>query len=102
MIPVSPNSFYAYLQIILLGLRGLRVDQAAREIAESLTKMQSDFRKIAEDFGVLGTHLNHAKGAYEKLQRGVDQVQVKLALADQIKLPKGDSESVQATELEKS
>lgn len=87
VIPVSPNSFYAYLQVILLGLRGLRMDQAARDIAESLAKMQSDFKRIIDDFGVLGTHLNHAKGAYEKVQHGVDQFQVKLSVVDQIKLP---------------
>lgn len=92
VIPVSPNSFYAYLQVILLGLRGLKMDQAAREIAESLMKMQSDFKKIAEDFGILGTHLNHAKGAYEKISRGVDQFQVKLTLVDQVKLPVPEKE----------
>ena len=32
VVPVSPNSFYAYLQVILLGLRGLRIEQNAREI----------------------------------------------------------------------
>ena len=86
VIPVSPNSFYAYLQVILLGLRGLRMDQAAREIAESLTKMRNDFKKIAEEFGILGSHLNHVKGAYDRVQRGVDQFQTKLALVDQVKL----------------
>lgn len=99
VIPVSPNSFYAYLQVILLGLRGLRMDQAAREIAESLTKMQSDFRKIVEDFGVLGTHLNHTKGTYEKVQRGVDQFQLKLTLVDQVKLPVSEKEPIKSTEI---
>jgi DNA recombination protein RmuC len=85
VIPVSPNSFYAYLQVILLGLRGMRVDEAARDIAESLTKMQSDFRKLVNDFGTLGTHLNHARGSYERVQRGVDQFEGKLAVVDQVK-----------------
>ncbi len=85
VIPVSPNSFYAYLQVILLGLRGLRMDQAAREIAESLMKMQSDFKRIIEDFETLGVHLKNAKGMHEKMQRGVDQFQTKLAQVDQVK-----------------
>ncbi len=85
VIPVSPNSFYAYLQVILLGLRGLRLDHAAREISETLSKMQNDFKRISEDYSLLGTHLNHARGTYDKLQKGVDQFQLKLGLVDQIK-----------------
>lgn len=85
VIPVSPNSFYAYLQVILLGLRGLRLDHAAREISETLSKMQNDFKRISEDYSLLGTHLNHARGTYDKLQKGVDQFQLKLGLVDQVK-----------------
>lgn len=85
VIPVSPNSFYAYLQVILLGLRGLRMDESAREISETLSKMQNDFKRIYDDYGLLGSHLNHARGTYDKLQKGVDQFQAKLSLVDQIK-----------------
>lgn len=101
VIPVSPNSFYAYLQVILLGLRGLKMDQAAREIVESLTKMQSDFKRIVEDLGVLGSHLNHAKGTYEKVLRGADQFQLKLTLVDEVKLPVNEKEPLKPTELSK-
>jgi len=99
VVPVSPNSFYAYLQVILLGLRGLRIDQSAREIAESLTKMQSDFGKIAGDFEVLGSHLNHAKSTYEKVQQGVDRFQTKLSLVDRVKLEENEKEPLRTEEL---
>ncbi len=85
VVPVSPNTFYAYLQVILLGLRGLKMDHAAREIAESIAKMQGDFKRIVDDFETLGGHLKNAKGMHEKMQRGVDQFQTKLTQVDQVK-----------------
>ncbi|MDD5130298.1 MAG: DNA recombination protein RmuC, partial [Candidatus Omnitrophica bacterium] len=36
VIPVSPNTFYAYLQVICLGLRGLKVEENAKVILKSL------------------------------------------------------------------
>ena len=96
VIPVSPNTFYAYLQVILLGLKGLRIDQAAREIAESLMKMQGDFRKITDGFSTLGLHMGHARGAFERVQRDVDQFQTKLSIVDQVKLESRDNSGVKS------
>ncbi len=98
VVPVSPNSFYAYLQVILLGLRGLRLDKTAREITETLSRMQNDFRRISDDYTLLGNHLNHARGTYDKLQKGVDQFQLKLGLVDQIKHPEESQRETLPTE----
>ncbi len=82
VIPVSPNSFYAYLQVILMGLRGLRVDREARQIARSLEQMRGDFGKIVEDLEVLGSHLNRAQGGHERVRRGTERFDAKLGLLD--------------------
>jgi DNA recombination protein RmuC len=66
VIPVSPTSFYAYLQSILLGLRGLRIEQRAREITGHLARLQGDFEKFEECFDVLGKHLKNAQNAFER------------------------------------
>ena len=102
VIPVSPNTFYAYLQVILLGLRGLRIDQTAREIAESLRKMQSDFKKVGEDLAVLGTHLSHTYKTYERVQRAADQFQVKLNMVDEIQVEPSKKNVIEATSEKKS
>lgn len=78
VIPVSPNSFYAYLQAILLGLRGLRIEESAKEILSSLAQLGSDFKRFYEDFEKLGTHLNNSKSIYDKAQKRLDRFQNQL------------------------
>lgn len=73
VIPVSPNSFYAYLQAIVLGLRGLRIESSAREILSCLAQLANDFKKFYEDFEKLGSHLNNSKTTYEKAQKRLDR-----------------------------
>jgi len=47
VIPVSPSSFYAYLQAIVLGLRGLRIEARAREVMGQLTRLGGDLGRLA-------------------------------------------------------
>src|SRR3989338_4636091 len=78
VIPVSPNSFYAYLQAILLGLRGLRIEESAKEILNSLAQLGSNFKRFYEDFEKLGSHLNNSKSVYDKAQKRLDRFQSQL------------------------
>ncbi len=78
VIPVSPNSFYAYLQAIVLGLRGLRIENSAKEILGCLTQLANDFKKFYDDFGTLGLHLTHSKTTYDKAQKRLDRFQQQL------------------------
>lgn len=78
VIPVSPNSFYAYLQAIVLGLRGLRIENSAREILGSLSQLANDFKKFYEDFGKVGSHLVDAKTAYEKAEKRLGRLEQQL------------------------
>ena len=64
VVPVSPNSFYAYLQVIALGLRGLYIEKSAHEILNSLARLQGDIGKVREVFDVLGTHIDNAQKKY--------------------------------------
>lgn len=73
VIPVSPNSFYAYLQAIVLGLRGLRIENSAREILSCLSQLATDFRKFYGDFEKLGSHLGNSRSAYDSAQKRLDR-----------------------------
>ncbi len=83
VVPVSPNSFYAYLQTILLGLRGMQVEEKAQEILAALARLRGDFDKVAENFRVLGRHLTNATGSYAETEKTLTKFDAKLAQAEQ-------------------
>lgn len=74
VIPVSPNNFFVYLQTVLMGLRGLQIEESAKEIQEGLVRLKSDFSKFGEDYSVLGSHLTNATNKYEQTRRQLDKV----------------------------
>ncbi len=74
IVPVSPNSFYAYLQAILIGLKGLQIEKGAKDILIGLSHLKIEFEKFGGDFGLLGKHLDHSRSAYESSQKRLDKL----------------------------
>jgi len=96
VIPVSPNSFYAYLQAIVLGLKGLHIESAAREILGHLGRLQGDLADFQDDFETLGGHIRHAGGKYDEAARKLTRLGDKLQLAGETpveKLPEASTET---------
>src|SRR5207249_2665589 len=54
VVPVSPNSIFAYLQVIVLGLKGLRIEANARRIQEDLARLGGDVAKLRGPLATLG------------------------------------------------
>ena len=82
VIPVSPNSFYAYLQTILLGLKGLRVEERAREIMDHLDRLNQETTRFTEAFRLVGDHLDNASKKYEEAQKRLARVENKMEQLD--------------------
>jgi len=82
VIPVSPNTFYIYLQTILLGLRGMQIEQNAKEIQANLKRLHGDLSRFGDDFDVLGTHLGNASKKYTESEKRLFAFQSKLAEID--------------------
>ena len=78
VVPVSPNCFYAYLQAIVLGLRGLRIEDRAREVIAQLARLSGDLGRTREDFRVLGKHLTNAAQTHAAVDRRLERLGVKL------------------------
>ena len=79
VIPVSPNCFYAYLQAIVLGLRGLRIEDHARDVLAQLARLGGDLGRFRDDFRILGKHLTNAAQTHAVADRRLDRLAGKLA-----------------------
>jgi len=69
VVPVSPNSLYAYLMTIATGLKGMQVEARAREILGELGRLRHEYERFAEAFRVVGRHLDAARGKYDESMR---------------------------------
>ena len=78
VIPVSPNSFYAYLMAIAFGLKGLKIEQQTKEILKNLVKVQDSFTHFYADFSLLGKHISNASGKYDDTARKADKFHERL------------------------
>jgi len=81
VIPVSPNSFYAYLQAIVLGLRGLRVEKTARDIIGQLGRLQNDLDDFQRDYEVMGGHIRNTAKKYDEASSKLIKLGDRLQLA---------------------
>ena len=81
--PVSPNTLYAHLQVLLLSFQGKELEQKSREVFRILRAIQKDYEKIGEQLGVLGKHIGNAynsmnsvTGAFEILGQKLSKTQI--------------------------
>jgi DNA recombination protein RmuC len=58
--PVSPNTLYAHLQVLLLSFQGKELEVKSRQVFQLLRAIQKDYSKVEENLGVLGRHLTNA------------------------------------------
>jgi len=78
VLPVSPNTFYAYLAAVLHGLRGMEVEQRAQEIQASLGGLRQLFAGFRRTFELVGRHLDHAGKQYHEADRAWERLSANL------------------------
>jgi DNA recombination protein RmuC len=78
VVPVSPSTLFAYLQVIILGLKGLRIEANAREIQNDLARLGGDLARVREPLGKIGTHLGNAQKQFEEAQRAMERFDTRL------------------------
>ena len=79
--PVSPATFHAYLTMIVIGLRGLQIEQHAQEVMAYCGQLAKDFTRFRDDFDVVGKHIGNAQTKYGDAERRLTKFEARLEQA---------------------
>jgi DNA recombination protein RmuC len=77
---VSPNSIYAYLRVIHIGLRGMQFENNVRKIMDDYSRLNKELEKFEKQFTTLGAHINHAQATFDGAARQFDTLSTKFTL----------------------
>ncbi len=64
VVAASPNSFYAYIQAIAIGLKGMQIEKNAERVRDQLAQLENSLAKFDDNFETLGNHLRNASNKY--------------------------------------
>jgi DNA recombination protein RmuC len=70
---VSPNTLFAHLSVIAMGLRGMQIEENARRLSASLSGVRTQLDKFSESFEKVGTHLKNAQQSYAEADKRLDK-----------------------------
>ncbi len=75
VIAVSPNTLYAHLCVISMGLRGMQIEENAKRLYANLAGMEKQMSMFTEVFERLGTHLKNAQQSYGDSEKRLERAQ---------------------------
>jgi len=71
---VSPNTFYAYLQTILQGLRAFQIEKSAKEIRKGVEVLGKHLKGYEEYMKKLGNHLSTTCNTYNTAYKELNKI----------------------------
>src|SRR5215216_241832 len=81
VIPVSPSTLHAYLLVLVLGFKGMQIEEHAREVMTYVAQLGRDFARFREDFDVVGKHLGNAQSRYADADKRLEKFELRLERA---------------------
>lgn len=97
VIPVSPASFYAYLMVIVMGLKGMAIERRAKDIMTDLTRVRGEFDKFSEDFIKVGRHIDNAKTTYLDSEKHLIKISDRLSNLEMPSIPQEKAKEIDHT-----
>ncbi|MCF7869684.1 MAG: DNA recombination protein RmuC [Candidatus Omnitrophica bacterium] len=74
----GPNSLYIYLKTLCIGFKALKIEKSAKQIYDTLGRLEKDVGSFIKDYRVLGTHLRSASLKYQELDQKIESVSMQL------------------------
>lgn len=78
---VSPTSFYAYLETLLLGLKGLEIENSVKEVIKKVSELgkhlsayESYLEKVGKHLGTAVNMYNQAASEFQKIDKNIYQI----------------------------
>src|SRR5262252_1130997 len=75
VVAVSPNTLYAHLQVILMGLQGMQIEENAKRMQKHLAGLQIQIEKFGDPFTKIGTHLKNAAQSYAEAEKRLEKAE---------------------------
>lgn len=90
----SPNTLYHHLQIILLSLRGQKINDAAQAILAMIAGIKQESDKFGKNLDVLSTHIKNASGTMGTVSNDFIKLRSSITNASSLKLDDPAKEAI--------
>lgn len=84
---VSPNSFYYFLKIVMMGLEGAKIEEGAKKILVGMKAVQQEAIKFDGELGTLISHIDHAKTASDRTRNRFGRLAEKIERLGELEPP---------------
>ena len=84
---VSPNSFYYFLKIVMMGLEGAKIESSAKKILDGMKAVQQEAEKFDGELATLISHIDHAKTASDRTRNRFGRLVEKIERLGELEAP---------------
>ena len=84
----SPNTFYYFLKIVMVGLEGAKIEETSKRILTAFKSIQRESAKLGEELRVLTSHIQNAKGACDRANVRYEKLLSRIEIAGELEAPK--------------
>lgn len=81
--PVSPQTIYPYLVMIVQGMKALKIEENAKEILGKVSGLKYDFDRFKDNYNVLMKHIKNAYDNNDSLQSSLVKIDQHIASLEQ-------------------